>query len=154
MGTYFGSYALFLAAAISTHALVGYTLGSALYDAPRAGLLGGVVADADFLLPATLEWPLVHRGITHSAVAVGVLAAVVAARSRATGGALGAGYVSHLVIDATTPMGIPLAYPVVTERIGVSLGGHSPTATAVLWACCLGWLSCRGRLPVGRAVGE
>ncbi len=154
MSAYLGSHGLFLAVAITTHALVGYTLGAALFDAPRAGLVGGVLADGDFLFPSAWESPLVHRGITHSAVAVGLLAAVVAARNRTAGGALGAGYASHLLIDGTTPMGVPLAYPLVTDRVGVTLGGHSPTATAALWACCLGWLAWHRRLPVGRAVGE
>lgn len=148
MSAYLGSHALFLVAAITTHALVGYTLGAALFDAPRAGLVGGVLADFDLLFPAAWESPLVHRGITHTALALGVAVAAVAARDRALAGALGVGYASQLLIDATTPMGVPLAYPLSSNHVGVTLGGHSPTVTALLWACCLGWLAWDRRLPV------
>lgn len=148
VSAYFGSHFLFLAAAIGTHALAGYTLGAALFDAPRAGLLGGIAADFDLLFPAAWEHPLVHRGITHTALALGVTVAVAAARGRSVAGGVGVGYASQLLIDATTPMGIPLAYPLVTTHVGITLNGHSPAATAVLWTCCLGWLWWHQQLPV------
>lgn len=140
MSAYLGSHTLFLAVAIGTHAAVGYTLGAALFDAPRAGLVGGVLADLDLLFPATWGAPLVHRGITHTALAAGVAVALAAVHHRSTAGGVGVGYASQLLLDATTGMGIPLAYPIVPERIGVPVGGHSATATALLWVCCLGWL--------------
>lgn len=127
----------FLAVAVATHALVGYALGAVLFDAPRAGLLGGVLADVDLLVPAAWGAPLAHRGITHSAVAAGVAVAVALAAGRCAAGGVGAGYLSHLLIDATTPRGIPLAAPFAPASYGVTLGGHSPTATAAIWACCL-----------------
>jgi len=136
VATYLGSQALFLAVAIATHALVGYALGTALFDAPRAGLVGGVVADIDLLVPAT--WgPLAHRGLTHSAVGLGVAVALAAARSRQTAGAVGVGYLSQLAIDATTPRGIPLVAPLWSTHVGVSLGGHSPGGTILLWLAAL-----------------
>lgn len=134
---------MFLVVAIATHALVGYTLGDALFGTPRAGLVGGVFADLDLLFPASWGQPLVHRGITHTALAVGLAVGVAVAHHRSTAGGVSVGYVSHLLLDATTAKQIPLAYPVVTERIGITLGGHSATATALLWVCCLGWLSRR-----------
>lgn len=150
MSAYLGSRPLFLVVAISTHALVGYALGAALFRAPRAGLVGGVVADLDFLFPASWGSPLVHRGITHTALAAALAVGVAAAHHRSTAGGVGVGYVTHLLIDATTPKGIPLAYPVVPDRVGVTLGGHSPVVTALLWICCLGWLSRRRWVPAVR----
>lgn len=138
MSAYPGGHAVFLAVALATHAIVGYALGAALFDRPRAGLVGGVLADVDFLFPAALGAPFVHRGITHTALAALLTVALVAAVSRRAGWALGAGYASHLLIDATTPMAIPLLYPLSAQHVGVTLDGHSPAATAALWACSAG----------------
>lgn len=150
MSAYLGSHALFLVVAIATHALVGYTLGAAIFDSPRAGLVGGVFADLDLLFPAAWNHPFVHRGITHTALAAGLAVAVAAAHARSTAGAVGVGYASQLLMDATTGMGIPLAYPVVPDRIGWPHGGHSPSVTVLLWVCCVGWLSRRRLLAVVR----
>lgn len=135
--SYPGGHAVFLAAALSTHALVGYTLGAVVFDAPGAGAVGGVLADVDLLLPAAWGEPFVHRGLTHSALAAGVATALAAAHARRTAGAVGVGYASQLLLDATTPQGIPIAYPLSTAHVGAALGGHSGHVTAVLWACCL-----------------
>lgn len=131
------SHAGFLAAALATHAVVGYTLGAVLFDAPRAGLVGGVAADVDLLIPATWGFPVAHRGVTHTALAGGLAVALAARWNRRTAGAVGAGYGSQLVIDATTPLGIPVAYPVSTTFVSVPLGGHSPLVTGLLWTVCL-----------------
>ncbi|MFB6087273.1 MAG: metal-dependent hydrolase [Haloarculaceae archaeon] len=66
-----------------------------------------------------------------------VAVAVVASRDRKTGGAVAAGYLSHSLVDATTPMGVPLASPVSSESVGVTLGGHSVGGTVVLWGTSL-----------------
>lgn len=156
-------HAGFLVVALATHALVGYTLGAVAFDAPRTGLAAGVLPDVDLLVPAAWGVPLAHRGLTHSALAVGVAVAVAAVWSRRTidgrwsgwnaaagrsgriAGAVGAGYVAHLLLDATTPMGVPLAWPLSFEYVGVVLAGHSPPVTGVLWAACLVVLWRRGR---------
>ncbi|RDI71433.1 metal-dependent hydrolase [Halopelagius longus] len=152
----------YLATAVATHALVGYTLGTLAFDAPRAGVLGGVVADVDLFFPLAWEFPLTHRGLTHTGLAVGAALAVAAVRSRAAAGgvgvdetqsvssarrtmSVGVGYASHLLIDSTTPMGVPLFYPLSTARVGVQMGGHSGPATAALWLCCLAALWTRRR---------
>jgi len=136
-----GGHAAFLAVAIATHALVGYALGARLFDAPVAGLVGGVVADLDFLLPAAWEFPLVHRGFTHAVPVLALVTVVaVAVAGRRSAAAFGSGYAAHLAIDATTPMGVPLLYPLSAEYHGVVLGGHSAPATAALWVVCLGVL--------------
>ncbi|WP_123538593.1 metal-dependent hydrolase [Halosimplex salinum] len=151
MAAYLGSRALFLAVAIATHGLVGYALGAALFDAPRAGLVGGVVADADLLVP-TAWGPLAHRGLTHSVLAAVVAAGVAARYSHTAAGGVGVGYASQLIVDAMTPRGIPAAAPFWSTHVGVSLGGHSPEATAVLWVCSLAilWVSRDGLDGVGR----
>jgi inner membrane protein len=141
MCAYPGGRVGLLVVALSTHALVGYTLGAVVAGRSRAGLLGGVIADIDLLFPATLGPPFVHRGITHTALAgVVVVAAVGAAVNREVAVAVGAGILSHLAIDATTSKAIPVAYPLSDRHIGVMLGGHSPAATALLWCCCIGGL--------------
>jgi inner membrane protein len=132
-----GDHAAFLWMAVATHALVGYTLGKVLLDESAWGLLGGVAADVDLLFPLAWQPPLVHRGITHTALAA-VLLAVLAARWRRSAGlAVGTAYASHLAIDATTPAGVALFYPLSTVRVDLALGGHSGTATVLLWIACL-----------------
>jgi len=137
---YPGGYAVLLAVALCTHALVGYTLGELLFGAPRAGAVGGVLADVDLLFPAAWPDPFVHRGITHTALAAGVATAVAAAHARRTAGAVGTGYTAQLLVDATTAKGVPLLYPLVSAHVGVELGSHSGPATAALWIACLGLL--------------
>lgn len=132
-----GDHALFLWTAVATHALVGYALGGILFDEPGWGLVAGVAADADLLFPLAWTWPLVHRGVTHTALVAALLAVLVGGRNRAAGLAVGVAYASHLAIDATTPAGVPLLYPLSTVRVGVALGGHSTPATALIWVVCL-----------------
>lgn len=148
-----GGQAGFLATALLTHALVGYALGSALFDAPAAGAIGGVAADVDLLFPAAWGPPLAHRGITHSALAAGVAVAVAAHYGRAAAGGVGVGYASQLFVDATTPRGIPVAAPFSFEDVGVALGGHSGEATVLLWVCSLAVLWFVER-DAGRATGR
>ena len=149
MSAYPGGHAGFLAVALATHALVGYALGAVLFDRPAAGLVGGVVADVDLLVPASVGPPFAHRGVTHSALALGVATAVGLRFGRATAGGVFVGYLSQLLVDATTPMGIPLLSPLSGTYVGVDLdpGGHSVPVTAALWVACLGLLWSRGTLP-------
>lgn len=135
-----GDHAIFLWTAVATHAIVGYALGEILFDEPAWGLLGGVAADVDLLFPLVWQPPLVHRGITHTPLAALLITLAVARWRRSAGLAVGAGYVSHLAIDATTPAGVPLLYPLSTARVGAELGGHSPIPTALIWGGCLAGL--------------
>lgn len=68
---------------------------------------------------------------------------------RRSGGAVGVGYAAHLAVDATTPKGVPVLSSVSDASHGVVLSGHSPSATALLWACCLSvlWLDRIERRP-------
>ncbi|WP_229120921.1 metal-dependent hydrolase [Halapricum desulfuricans] len=137
--------AAFLTVAIATHAVVGYTLGTALFDRPVAGLAAGVAPDVDFLFPAALGWPFIHRGITHTLFVGGLTAGVVAYRDRRTALAVAAAYGSHLLLDTTTPKGVPFLSPLVETAYHFDPGttGHSLVPTVALWMCCLGVLRLR-----------
>lgn len=142
MSAYPGGHAGFLAVALATHVLVGYALGAALFDRPLVGAAAGVLPDADFLFPAAMGSPFAHRGLTHGLLFLGAAAALVAARDRDSGGAFAVASASHLLVDSTTPMGVPLLSPVVTGYVHLDVGvsGHSPPATAAVWAGCLALL--------------
>ena len=125
----------FIPIAIATHGVVGLAIGY-VFDRPVAGLLAGLAPDADFLFPAVLGWPLVHRGVTHAAVALLALVGIAALTTdRRTLAALTAAYASHLLIDITTPKGIPLVYPALDERLSLDIGihGHAPEVTLLFW---------------------
>lgn len=107
--------------------------------------VGGVLADVDLLFPAAWEAPLIHRGMTPTVLAAGIAVAAAAARSRRIGGAVGVGYVTQLAIDATTPTGIPVAYPLSMDHAVIPLHGHSPAATVLLWTGCAALLWLRRR---------
>jgi inner membrane protein len=72
--------------------------------------VGGILADIDVMLQ--YDFPLVHRGLLHTpffmAVSVVFLYLIV---DKPTTFAFGAGYLSHLLMDLITPVGIPLLYP-------------------------------------------
>jgi len=132
-----GDHAAFLWMAVATHALVGYTLGKVLLDESAWGLLGGVAADVDLLFPLAWQPPLVHRGITHTA-----LAAVLPRRPGRTLAAVrwpGRRYRLRLAPrhrrDDAGRRGAVLSLS--TVRVDLALGGHSGTATVLLWIACL-----------------
>ncbi|QSG11915.1 metal-dependent hydrolase [Halapricum desulfuricans] len=143
-------HAVFLTVAIATHGVIGYTLGKALFDRPIAGLLAGVAPDVDFLFPNALGWPFVHRGITHTLLVGALVVGIVAYRNRQTAAAVAVTYGSHLLIDTTTPKGVPHLYPLFETNYYLDLGttGHSPIPTVAIWTCCLVvlWLSSGRRL--------
>lgn len=132
---YPGGHAGLLVVALATHAFVGYTLGRVVFDRPWTGLVGGVAADVDLLVPAWVGPPLAHRGVTHTPVAalLAVVLAYLLARDRRVAGAVALGYASQLLIDITTAQGIPVAYPLSRTHAAVPLGTHAGTGTALLW---------------------
>ena len=147
----------FLATAFATHALVGAALGALLFDRPAVGAVAGLAADADFFFPAALGWPFVHRGISHSLPALVALAGVAAAvwhavdglgSHRTAGATVAVAYGSHLLIDVTTPEGVPPLSPFSDRIVNVALPttGHSPAPTVLLWAGSLWLLSRTGAL--------
>ncbi len=130
---------LFLTGAFATHALVGYALVRGFTDADRRlGIVFGLLPDADFLFPAALGWPFVHRGITHTPlfaliVVVGCYAIV---RERAVAAAVALAIGSHLAIDSLSPRGIEWLFPLRTDW-SPGFAVHSPTATLLLWTASI-----------------
>lgn len=133
---------LFVSGALLTHALVGYAVVRALTDAdPRLGLLFGVFPDGDFLFPASLGPPFVHRGIVHTpAFTLVVVALVYALHRRETATATAVALGSHLLIDSLSPAGIMWLYPV-TASPSPGLPVHGPVGTVVLWLVAGGIVS-------------
>lgn len=69
-----------------------------------------------------------HRGITHSLVAIALMSAWIAymGASGSLVTAIAIGYLSHLLLDAMTPAGLPLLWPqrrVFRIRTGITTGG-------------------------------
>lgn len=144
---------LFLAGAFATHAAVGYALVSGVTSVdPRVGIGFGLLPDADFLFPAALDWPFVHRGVTHAPLfALAVVAGVYAARrDRALAVAVGVATGSHLAIDSLSPAGIPWLFPLEASP-SPGLAVHGPPATVLLWALSIGLLA--RRRPIRSRVG-
>ena len=94
-----------------------------------------------------------HRGITHSAVAVVILIAVLAHAGNRRGGvsALAIGYLSHLVADMLTPRGLRLAWPL-RRTWGLPVGrtgSPGEPIIVILLVCGMAWslLHAAGRVP-------
>jgi inner membrane protein len=149
VSSYPGGYAGLVAVEPATHAVIGYTLGALLFDRPVAGTVGALVADADFLFPATLAWPVVHRGLAHSLPVAGLAVGCALAVDRRVGAAFGVGYASHLLVDTTSATGVPWLFALTETRFSLDLltTGHSPVPTAVFWVGCLGVLWYHTELP-------
>lgn len=84
-----------------------------------------------------------HRGITHSAVAVVVLVALLvhAGSRRGAASALAVGYLSHLAADMLTPRGLRLAWPL-RRTWGLPVcrtGSPAETIIVILLVCGLAW---------------
>lgn len=80
-----------------------------------------------------------HRGITHSAMAVVALSALLAHHgySRSITGAFAVGYLSHLAADMLTPRGLRLAWPLRrTWGVPVCRTG-SPAEALIVASLCL-----------------
>jgi inner membrane protein len=93
-----------------------------------------------------------HRGITHSAVAVVVLIALLAHAGSRRGAvsALAIGYLSHLAADMLTPRGLRLAWPL-RRTWGLPIcrtGSPTETVIVILLACGItwSWLHATGRV--------
>ncbi len=96
-----------------------------------------------------------HRGVTHSAVAVLGLVALLVHEGFRRGGvsALAVGYLSHLAADMLTPQGLPLAWPL-RRCWGLKLcrtGSPMEAVIVLVLVCGIAWW----RLPFGfgRVVG-
>ncbi len=135
---------VYILGAVFTHALVGFTLAYVYTRSNSvAGVVGAVLADIDLLFSPAWQFPLVHRGVTHTpifAVFVVGVPLIVGRRYRSALG-VGIGYLSHLVIDSLTQSGIMWLYPVVTTPFAVDAHVHETGQTAIVWALVLAiWL--------------
>lgn len=153
-----------------SHVVVGVAAWIAvapLLHLPPADLPGTVLAVLGALLPdidhpqswvgrrtrpvsTALAAVLGHRGVTHSAVAVIVLAAALlyGGYRHATVAALAIGYLSHLAADMLTPRGLRLAWPL-RRTWGVPVCRTGSPAEGLIVALLVGlilwWLVNRGR---------
>lgn len=131
---------LYLLLAIATHGLVGYALVSAFTRYPPAvGLLGAVAPDVDLCFDPSWQFPLVHRGITHTPALAGiVIVALLLGVSVPVAAAFGAGVVSHLIIDTFTRSGVAWLYPVTAQPVAFDLSIHGGAGTVLLWSGAIG----------------
>lgn len=121
----------------STHLMAGLCAGLTISTAmgldllPAAGV--ALLAGAASLLPdidhprsraarklgparGAPGWLLGHRGVTHSLLALAALAGVCwLLLPMPAASAVAAGYGSHLLLDALTPRGVPLLWPLGTR---------------------------------------
>jgi inner membrane protein len=148
-------------AALLVYAPVGYLLVSVDPALAAAGGLGSValarIPDYDLRVPF-----LDHRGVTHTLLFAGVVAAALGGAAYLSAGILGAdrartaglGVVvavvavgSHLLADALTPSGVPLLWPLTSERYSVPLARASnPVANYGLLALGIGATAAVGYL--------
>ncbi|MGL4798872.1 MAG: metal-dependent hydrolase [Cellulosilyticaceae bacterium] len=63
-----------------------------------------------------------HRGFTHTLLAVGLLVVGLQVAFGMTPfvGGLGIGYLSHLLLDALNPRGVPLGYPLTKKHLSIT----------------------------------
>ncbi len=80
-----------------------------------------------------------HRGVTHSALAVAALVALLLHRgySRDITAALAVGYLSHLAADLLTPRGLRLAWPLRRTWGWPICGAGSPAEPIIVISVCL-----------------
>jgi inner membrane protein len=78
----------------------------------------------------------------------------VLSRGRRAASAFAVGYASQLLVDTTTPRGVPWLYPLTDTNVYLDLPttAHSPVPTLALWTCCLGLLWYAGELPKNPAA--
>ena len=146
---------VYLAVAFLTHAAIGYAVVSGLTEfPPAAGAVGALVPDLDLYLGPVLGLPVVHRGALHTPLALlGLMGAVflagrllagpprtgspvdVDARGVAVG--VGAGFLTHLLIDTSTSAGIMWLYPASTASLSLGVPIHGAAGTAALWLVAL-----------------
>ncbi|MGM0591289.1 MAG: metal-dependent hydrolase [Halobacteriota archaeon] len=131
---------LYVLLAVFTHGAIGFTLASVLTDDhPAAGVVGAVLPDVDLLFAPAWQFPLVHRGVTHTLLfggfVVGVSLAVPPLRRVAPGVALG--YLSHLVVDTLTSSGVMWLYPLLNTSYAVDASIHAVERTVAIWTALL-----------------
>ncbi|MFC6731005.1 MULTISPECIES: metal-dependent hydrolase [unclassified Haladaptatus] len=133
-------HTLYLVFAIATHGLVGYVLVRTLTTAPpAAGFLFAVAPDVDLFFHHLWTFPLVHRGLLHTPVFLGILAVsfLLVGASRRLLFALCVAFGSHLVIDSFTNAGILWLYPLTVEHYAYDVDIHSVAGNLAVWTVSL-----------------
>ena len=69
------------------------------------GIIGATFPDIDFMIG------LKHRGFTHSLLALVIFTSIAFCFNKQFGFTFGCCYLSHLILDSFTKMGVPLFYP-------------------------------------------
>jgi inner membrane protein len=147
---------LYLLLAIATHGLVGYALVSAFTRYPPAvGLVGAVAPDVDLLFDPSWQFPLVHRGITHTPALAGiVIVALLLGVSVPVAAAFGVGVISHLIVDTFTRSGVAWLYPVIAQPVAFDLSIHGGAGTVLLWSGAIGLIGWEWRKTGRGAYGR
>lgn len=136
---------LYLLRAFLTHAVVGYGVVRGLTDLPPAvGVVGTLTPDVDLYLGPVLGLPVVHRGVLHTPAALvvltgGVLLVGVLAfgSPRRIAAAFGLGFLSHLLVDSFTSVGVMWLFPASPVRVALDLPIHGAPGTVALWLASL-----------------
>lgn len=137
--------------AVLTHAMIGYTIVSAMREpAPIAGVVGAILPDVDLLFAPAWSFPLVHRGVTHTPLCGAVIVVCVGIWQYSRSSprlsslylfsplpkAVTLGYGSHLIVDSFTASGVPWLYPITAVGYGIDAGIHGVEASLILWLAC------------------
>lgn len=142
------NHLLYLALAVVTHAVVGYTLVRVFTSCnPAIGLVAGIFPDIDLYFGHLWDFPLVHRGLVHTPFFLAVLLCVVALVGSSERVVLGVGiaFLSHLLIDSFTNAGIMWLYPASVHSFSYDISIHSAVADVVFWCLSLGVIRWGGR---------
>ncbi|MEM7816188.1 MAG: metal-dependent hydrolase [Candidatus Aenigmatarchaeota archaeon] len=123
-----------------THLAFALAIGSIMKFPLKTTAIAGVVADADTIFFATgFGFPLIHRGIFHTPVFLGLAMIAIYFATRRTDicAGFGAGFLSHLFLDTINPTGIMWLYPFTTMFLTMNIATYSnPVANwgIVFWS--------------------
>ncbi len=119
-----------------THVIFAFAVGYTLKLPAKIAAAAGLLVDADMIFFLTgPSYPLVHRGVLHTplALALIMILAYFATRRKDVSFAIAAGFISHLLLDTLNPTGIFWLYPI---PMNLSLGLVSytdiPTNSAII----------------------
>ncbi len=94
-----------------THVIFAFSLIYILRLPIVAGIISSILPDLD--LTFTFAFPLVHRGILHTPIALIVLTTLfyLITQNKSSTLAFAIGFLTHLFLDSLTPMGIMWLFP-------------------------------------------
>lgn len=100
---------------IATAITIPIILKSNLSPTVVIGVIGAVAPDWDFYIG------IQHRTLTHSLLATIITTSVISLFNAQVGLIWGLSYLSHLISDSFTKMGVPFLYPFIKTRQGFKL---------------------------------